>query len=310
MEFAAFVALAALALLRLPALRRGGASALSELALLTGAGALFMVGMVVPLPILDPYFGGSNVVNLLQNVLATLAIWFMTMTAKYMATGSPPLRRELAGLIAIIVSFTIPFLLMDRGATHQEFVWAYAGNGWLWAYASIYMGYVAYLMVRMLFALRGREPRPYMLVRLGAVFMGTASVIEIIYLTSRLLGSSPEWLGDLFIPVFYGGILLFALGLGWFPIARSARLAALTFAGSLLRRSAIGHEFVLLAEDDPDDTIAHRTYQLALQLADYGNATELSRGEHYALYFATRLLNVQVPAPEVIRMSASPEALA
>lgn len=87
MELAAFLALAVLAVVRLPALGRGGAGTLSELALLTGAGALFMVGTVVPLAVVDGWFGETNVVNLLQNVLATLAIWFMTMTAKNMANA-------------------------------------------------------------------------------------------------------------------------------------------------------------------------------------------------------------------------------
>lgn len=310
MELAAFLALAVLAVLRLPALSRGGAGTLSELALLTGAGALFMVGTVVPLPILDGWFGGTNVVNLMQNVLATLAIWFMTMTAKLMATGGLPARRELLELVGVIVSFSIPFFLMDRGETHQQFIWAYADDGWLWLYASIYMGYVAYLMVRMLVALRHREARPYMVVRLGAIFMGTASVFEIIYLTARVFGYAPEWLGDSFIPLFYGGILLFAAGLGWFPLARKARDLALTIAGSLLRRASSGHQVILDDEDHSTDTVAHRTYRLAVQLADFGNTAELTPSEQRSLRFATRLLNLQVPAPQIIRMSAEPKVLA
>lgn len=310
MEFAAFLALAVLAGLRLPALRRGGPSTLSELALLTGAGALFMVGTVVPLPVLDGWFGGSNVVNLLQNVLATLAIWFMTMTAKLMVTGSWPVRRKLWGLVLIITSFTIPFFVMDRGETNEQFVWAHADDGWLWLYASIYMGYVAYLMCRMLIALWKREARPYAVVRLGATFMGAASVFEIIYLTARVFGHSPEWLGDSFIPLFYGGILLFAAGLGWFPLAHKARDAALAIAGGLLRRASADHQITLDDREDASDTIAHRTYRLAVQLADFGNAVELTPREQRSLRIATRLLNLQVPAPQVIRMSASPKALA
>jgi len=309
MELAAFAALALLALLRLPAIGRGGAGTLSELALLTGAGALFMVGTVVPLETVDSWFGGTNVVNLLQNVLATLAIWFMTMTATNMATGSWPARRAVWELSIVIVAFTIPFLLIDRGPTNDSFIRDSAADGWLWLYASIYMGYVAYLMVQIFLALGKRKPRPYTVVRIGAVLMGVASIVEIVYLTARVVGARPEWLGDTFNPLFYSGILLIAGGLAWFPLARRARHAALAIANSMLRRASAAHPAVV---DDPEhhsaETITHGTYRLAVQLADIGNAVELTRGEQWSLRFATHLLNLQVPAPQVIRMSAIPAA--
>ena len=308
MELAAFLALAVLAVVRLPALGRGGAGTLSELALLTGAGALFMVGTVVPLAVVDGWFGETNVVNLLQNVLATLAIWFMTMTAKNMANGSWPARRSVWELIIVIAAFTVPFFVMDRGPTNNEFIRVNAGNGWLWLYASIYMAYVASMMVRMFQALGKREPRPYAVVRIGAILMGTASIAEIMYLTARVLGRRPEWLGDSFIPLFYGGILLIAVGLAWFPLARRARHVALAIANAMLRRASAAHPALV---DDADhhsaETIAHGTYRVAVQLADIGNAIELTRTERWSLRFATHLLNLQVPAPHVIRMSAVPE---
>lgn len=308
MELAAFLALAVLAVVRLPALSRGGARTLSELALLTGAGALFMVGPVVPLTVVDGWLGGTNVVNLLQNVLATLAIWFMTMTAKNMATGSWPARRAVWELVIVITAFTIPFLLMDRGPTDSSFVRANGDDGWLWLYASIYMGYVTYLMVRIFVALGEREPRPYAVVRLGAVLMGTASIVEIVYLTAHIMGLRPELLGDSFDPLFYGGILLIALGLAWFPLALRARHVALGIANALLRRANATHPALV---DDADqrstETLAHGTYRLAVQLADIGNAVELTRAEQLSLRFATHLLNMQVPAPRVMRMSAMPQ---
>ncbi|MGI0520224.1 hypothetical protein ABY45_06635 [Microbacterium maritypicum] len=309
MELAAFLALAVLALGRLPALGRGGAGTLSELALLTGAGALFMVGTVVPLAVVDGWLGGTNVVNLVRNVLATVAIWFMTMTAKNMANGSRPARRSIWGLIIVIIAFTIPFFLMDRGVTNAEFIRVNAGSGWLWLYASIYMAFVAYMMVRLFQALGERAPRPYAVVRIGAILMCIASIAEIVYLTARVLGRQSEWLGDLFVPLFYGGILLIAGGLAWFPLARRARHAALAIANAMLRRASAPHPALVGdADRHSAETIAHGTYRLAVQLADIGNAVELTRTERWSLRFATHLLNLQVPAPHVIRMSAVPEA--
>lgn len=309
MEFVAFLALALLAIVRFPALRRGGAGTLSELALIAGAGALFMVGTVVPLTTLDGWLGGSNIVNLLQNVLATLAIWFMMMTAKHMATGSWPAPRAVWELIGVIAAFAIPFFLMNRGPTNEDFVRENAASGWLWLYASIYMAYVAYLMVRMFLALGERGARLYAVVRVGAILMGVASIIEILYLTARVLGGQPEWLGDAFNPFFYGGILLIALGLAWFPLARRARHAALVIANVMLRRASAAHPSLVKDVDRrSDETITHGTYRLAVQLADIGNVVELTRSERWSLRFATHLLNLQVPAPHVIRMSAAPKA--
>lgn len=308
MKLAAFLALAALGIYRLPALRRGGAGTMSELALLAGAGALFMGGSAVPLETVDSWFGGTNVVNLLQNVLATLAIWFMTMTARIMATGEWPSRRAVYELGLVLIAFIIPFALMDRGPTSGTFIRSTAQNGWLWLYASIYMTYVAYLMGWMILALGKRRARPYVVVRVGAFLMGTASVVEVVYLTARVLGARPEWLGDLFVPLFYGGILLIAGGLAWFPAARQVRVLSLRIAAALLRRAAAAHPGAASESTPAWRATAHDTYRLAVQIADLGNAVELTRSERLVLRFATFLLNLQVPAPRIMTMSASPKA--
>lgn len=160
------------------------------------------------------------------------------------------------------------------------------------------MAYVAYMMVRMSWW-RCIEPRPYAVARIGAILMGTASIAETVYLTARVLGRGPEWLGDPFIPL-YGGILLIAVGLAWFPLARRPRHVALAIANAMLRRASAAHPALV---DDADhhsaETIAHGTYRVAVQLADIGNAIELTRTERWSLRFATHLLNLQVPAPHV-----------
>lgn len=308
MAHVAFIALALLAVLRIPAIRRGGAGTLSELALLTGAGAIFMVGTVVPLHTIDSWLGGINLVNLLQNVLATLAIWFMTMTATNMAIGSWPTRRAVWELSIVIVAFSIPFFIVAGGPTDTQFIRNHSTNPWMWMYASIYMAYVAYLMVRMFIALGRREPRPYVVVRVGAVLMVVASVIEIVYLTGRLVGVPLEWLGSAFTPMFYAGILLIVGGLALFPLARLARNIALAVATAMLRRASTTQALVVVEHIDRDsrETLTHSTYRLAVQLADVGNTVELTRPERWSLKFATHLLNLQVPAPREIRMSAVP----
>lgn len=305
MKLAAFLALALLAVVRLPAIRRGGAGTLSELALITGAGALFMVGTVVPLPVLDGWVGGVNFANLLQNSLATAAIWFMTMTAIHMTTGRMPSRRAVWELVIVIGTFATAFLFIDRGPMNTNFINVYADSVWLWLYACIYMAYVAYLMIRMFISLGKRDARPYVIVRIGAVMMCAGSILEIVYLTGRVLGARLEWAGQAFDPLFYLGIILIAAGLAWFPLARQARNLALIIANAMLRRANSSHP--ALIDHHAGDTLAHGTYRLAVQLADIGNSVELSPVQLRSLRFATRLLDLQVPAPKVIRMSANPE---
>lgn len=73
----------------------------------------------------------------------------------------------------------------------------------------------------------------------------------------------------------------------------------------MLRHANSSHP--TLIDHHAGDTLAHGTYRLAVQLADIGNSVELSPVQVRSLRFATRLLDLQVPAPKVIRMSADPE---
>jgi hypothetical protein len=182
-EAVAFLALLVLTLLRLPSAVREPSSRLTWVATLTGLGAVFMVGVAVPIPVLDGWMGGSNVVNLVQNLLATTAFWFV-MQASRTLDGTRFNRRSLWELPAMYVSFTIPFFLIaDRGLASGDFVKEAAGQWGLWAYASIYMAWVIVIMFRMLVGIHMRTPRPYVLIRIGAWAIIVASLVEIAYLT-------------------------------------------------------------------------------------------------------------------------------
>src|SRR4051794_27861253 len=80
-ETVAFLALLLLTLIRLPSAIREPYSRLTWIATITGLAAIFMVGVVVPLTIVDGWLGGTNVANLLQNILATAAFWFVMQAA-------------------------------------------------------------------------------------------------------------------------------------------------------------------------------------------------------------------------------------
>jgi hypothetical protein len=305
-EAAAFLALLILTLLRLPSAVREPSSRLTWFATLTGLGAVFMVGVAVPIPVLDGWMGGSNVVNLVQNLLATTAFWFV-MQASRTLDGTRFDRRSLWELPAMFVSFTIPFFLIDdRGRTSGDFVKDSASQLGLWAYASIYMAWVIVIMFRMLVGIHMRTPRPYILIRVGAWAIIVASLVEIAYLTLRVArqGATPavEFVGSLFTIPFYGGVVLVCAGIIAFAIARAARRPVHAALGRLLQRANVGRGMTLATI--PDEDPVHEAYRLAVRLTDIANSEPLTARERVLLRAAAEVLDRQMKAPTVLRMTS------
>jgi len=308
-ETVAFLALLILTLLRLPSAIREPSSRLTWIATITGLAAIFMVGVAVPLPVVDGWLGASNVANLVQNLLAVVAFWFVMEAARTL-DGTRFNPRSLWELSAMLLLFTIPFFLMaDRGATSDDFIKETADQVGLWAYASIYMACVVFIMTRMLIGIRGRKPRPYLLIRVGAWAILIASLIEIAYLTLRVArqGRTPavELIGSLFTIPFYGGVVLVCAGIAVFAIARAGRASMHVALGGLLTRANVDRGMTLTTI--PDEDPVHETYRLAVRLTDIANSHELTRRERILLRAAAELLDRQTRAPAVVRMSSAPE---
>jgi hypothetical protein len=306
-ETIAFLALLILTLIRLPSAIREPSSRLTWIATITGLAAVFMVGVVVPLPIVDGWLGGTNVANLLQNMLATTAFWFV-MQAALTLDGSRFNPRSLWELPVMLLSFTIPFLLIaDRGSTTDGFIKETADQVGLWAYASIYMGCVVLIMGRMLRGIRHRKPRPYILIRIGAWAILCASLIEIVYLTLRVagLGRTPlvEAVGNLFTIPFYGGVVMVCAGIIVFAITRAGRRSMNAVLGRMLKRANADRGMIV--SPIPDEEPVHEAYRLAVRLTDIANSQELTRRERVLLRAATGMLDRQMRAPAVVRMSST-----
>lgn len=305
-EAVAFLALLILTLLRLPSAIREPSSRLTWVATITGLGAVFMVGVVVPLPIVDGWMGASNVVNLVQNLLATTAFWFVMQAARTL-DGTRFNPRSLWELPAMYLSFAIPFFLIaDRGTTSDDFIKENAEQLGLWAYASIYMAWVVVIMTRMLIGVRGRKPRPYVLIRIGAWGILVASLIEIAYLTLRVGGlgrTAPvEFVGNLFTFPFYGGVVLVCAGIIVFAIVRASRRPMNAALSRLLKRANVDRGMTLTAI--PDEDPVHEAYRLAVRLTDIANSGPLTRRERVLLRAAAELLDRQMRAPAVVRMTS------
>lgn len=310
-EAVAFLALLVLTLIRLPSAVREPSSRLTWVATITGLAAVFMVGVVIPLVVIDGWLGGTNVVSLVQNILATTAFWFV-MQATFTLDGSRFSPRSLWELPAMFLSFTIPFLLInDRGSTTDEFIKETADQVGLWAYASLYMGCVVLIMIRMLRGIRGRKPRPYILIRIGAWSILVASLIEIVYLTLRVagLGRTPsvEAVGAVFTIPFYGGVVLVCSGIIVFAIARAGRRSMNATLGRLLAKASLDRG--LIVKPIPDEDPVHETYRLAVRLTDIANSQELTKRERVLLRAATEMLDRQMRAPAVVRMSSAAGAV-
>ena len=306
-ETAAFLALLVLTLIRLPSAIREPSSRLTWVATMTGLAAVFMVGVAVPLSIVDGWLGGTNVANLLQNILATAAFWFV-MQAALTLDGSRFNPRSLWELPIMFLSFTIPFLLIaERGSTTGDFIKETADHFGLWAYASIYMGCVVLIMTRMLRGIRGRRPRPYIILRIGAGAILCASLIEIVYLTLRVAGlgrtQSVEAVGNLFTIPFYGGVVLGCVAIIAFALARAGRRSMNAALGRLLTRANVDRGMIV--NPIPDEEPVHETYRLAVRLTDIANSQELSNRERVLLRAATEMLDRQMRAPAVVRMSSA-----
>ncbi|MFJ4167833.1 hypothetical protein ACIPY5_19955 [Microbacterium sp. NPDC089698] len=300
-----------LMLYRIPNMIRHPESRLAWLASFTGCLALISVGVLplLSLPVLDGWLGGTNLINLSQNVLATCAFWFLLQATLTLDESrfNPASTWALPGMI---VPFAIPFFMIaNRGPTDPNFIRSRVDDWALWAYAVLYMLSVTLIMTQILLGVRGRRPWQYHLIRIGAALIALGSLLEVIYLTLRVLDVQPraliERLGDLFAPPFFGGVVAVTAGIMSFTFAKWTRAGAWWLLGRLLAGTRATHEIDVanLAQDDA----AHESYRLAVRLTDLANSQTLLRRERFSLVIAAWILNRLMRAPAVVRLSIAPQ---
>lgn len=305
------VAVTAIAIARLPSVIRHPRARPSWAAVVVGAAAFFSRGALVPLETLDAALGGQNYINLVQNSLAVTAFWLMLEAAKATITGDFAWRRAWR-LLVMISTFALPFLaIRDRQGTSSNFIDEFADQWALWAYASIYMGWVVVLTVSTIIVVRGRRSVMYFAIRFGCCLIAAGSVIEIAYLTLRVAGNGSvgvvEIVRLMFAPLFYGGVAMFAAGLAGFWLVRTVRELVLNLLRAALRRGntlrGLDHD-VLLTGDAAVDA-----YRMAVMLVDIGNVRGLGWMERTVLAMTTRMLDRQTKAPRIVKMKAEPSGV-
>lgn len=242
----AFAALVFIFVTRAWRARRVPAARLTWLASGIGALGLLARGAIIPLPILDSWLGGTNVNNLLQNVLATVALW-LVMQAVVTRGRSTLTQLRWWPLAALVAVFSAAFFCIDRGSTARDFVVERSDQPALLIYVGVYMAGIAWMCMYLIAKVwRGRSWSYWVLIA-GATLLAGASLVEIVFLVTQCFGwgsaATRGFLGPLFEPLFYPGIVLIAMGVAVFAAQRRRRSrsiqSAIATLEDLMRRRGI-----------------------------------------------------------------------
>src|SRR6476620_1082273 len=122
MKLLLFALLSALCLLRIPSVVKVAESRASWLASMFGIAALYVLGTVTPLVVIDSYLGGVNVTNLLQAIFALLAIFFFNDSVRRLANVPIVRWTYYAPLLSIPIMIVSFALIKDKAATAAGFI--------------------------------------------------------------------------------------------------------------------------------------------------------------------------------------------
>lgn len=277
---------------------------------MVGVGAFTAKGSAIPLVQLDAILGGENYVNLIQNMLAVIAFWMLYRTVKGLEVGVFGWGNPLL-LAGALLSFSIPFLLIPgRHGTSVDFIDEFSPHWALGLYGSVYMGWVVALTLATYIAVKVRRARLYYLVRIGCLSVAFGSASEILYLVSRASGRPSEGISEVlrqaFEPLFYGGVMLIAIGMAGFWVSRVVRRAAFATTRWAMNRSHPTSEWP--APRVGCDIGAMNAYRAAVALLDeQGDEPGGVRGTALRL-IASRALDNHIGAPPVLTMVCTPGA--
>lgn len=252
----------------------------------SGVGALAMttLGTVIPQSVIDSALGGSNAINLAQNILATAAFWLVTQAAVSGGRTSTPTIPWWELVLALTV-IAIPFFFIARDpATSYYFLIEHIRQTPTWLYASTYMAVVALVSIRLFTGVRHWETWPRHLFRVGSVIVILACLDEIASLTldhfAAPLPAVRAIVFALFDPLFYGGVLLIVTGIASVTVKRWWREVRLWASSRRLQHIASRRSSV-----DPVRVrdLGLRLYYLVIQVRDLAITDALSGAELKAL---------------------------
>lgn len=254
----------------------------SLLAAVFGASAVVSLGVILPLELIDAALGGTNITNLLQSVLTICSFWFFRTAVKAVTLPGNPSYR-VGRLLGILTLIAIPFFLIsDRGSTSAQFMAEHSDQMANVAYNTFYMLFLCWIVVDMIWALRGQANGVYGVFRGGLALVALSCVDEVMYvwLAFGTPGAVADVLYQLFYALFFGGILIVALGWLWVLVTergypqdvlwrwRSSSLIAILLRAR--RRARLEAQLVVLEAPRP-----------LLQKASIGGTTPRLKVERY-----------------------------
>ena len=227
MKLLLFALLSALCLLRIPSVVKVAESRVSWLASMFGLTALYVLGTVTPLVVIDSYLGGVNVTNLLQAIFALLAIFFFNDSVRRLA--NVPVRwtyyAPLLSIPIMIVSFA---LIEDKGPTAADFIDSRMDQLATAAYSGTYMLALLFTVLRIIYMLRHKARGLYATFSAGLIVVAAACSCHLAYVV--LFHFSPwdafaQAIGSWFDRLFYAGLSVTAAG--WLILFLSKQLPKL-----------------------------------------------------------------------------------
>lgn len=215
MQSLLFVLLSALCLLRTPTVVKVKEARASWLASVFGLAALFVLGIIAPLAVIDGYLGSINVTNLLQSIFALLAIFFFNDSVRQRANVPRGGWTYYAPLMSIPVMIVCFALIDDKGPTAADFIVPRMEQGATAAYSGTYMLALLFTVLRVIHMLRHKARGLYTTFSAGLLVVASACSCHLAYV---VLFSFSPWhalalsVGSWFDRLFYAGLSVTAAG--------------------------------------------------------------------------------------------------
>lgn len=225
-----FILLSVLCVLRIPAAIKVRESRASWLASAFGLVALYVLGTVTPLEVIDSYLGGINLTNLLQSVFALLAFFFFNDCVRDFAAIRKVNWTYYIPLLAIPIMVFFFVLIQDKGPTAANFIVPRMDQPATAAYSGLYMLALLFTDLRIIYMLRSKAKGIYTTFLAGLLVVALACLCHITYV---LLFHFSPWsaaalvIGSWFDRLFYVGLSVTALG--WIILFLSKRLPQARF---------------------------------------------------------------------------------
>ncbi len=228
MKLFLFALLSALCLLRIPSVVKVAESRASWLASMFGLTALYVLGTVTPLEVIDSYLGGINVTNLLQAIFALLAIFFFNDSVRRLASVPIVSWTYYAPLLSIPIMIVSFALIKDKAPTAADFIDTRMDQLATATYSGMYMLALLFTVLRIIYMLRHKARGPYATFSAGLLVVAAACSCHITYVV--LFHFSPwdafaQAIGSWFDRLFYLGLSVTAAG--WLILFLSKQLPKL-----------------------------------------------------------------------------------